>query len=255
MASFLDSAEKGFKENATNDWSAYVPPAERILDRILNPYEDVSYRVPFIFTSDQRIKNRINPVRMKMNPESVTFSQSKRITRRDTQAGAVFFHWTNAKGRNNDVINVSFSGSTGNISLRTGAQNLTVGGSSIRQLNDAIKRQTRQEGLDITSLGGAAKIVNFWNLYSLTAEPVLDTQFGFNNRFYFMYSSPLLGNAMITFVGHFDRVLEFTDDANNPFSKNYTFSFVATETIPSMDDIFKYVSASIGDQFFSDAIE
>ena len=95
---------------------------ERILDRILNPYEDVAYRVPFIFTSDQRIKNRVPPVRMKMNPETVTFTQNKRITRRDTQSGAVFYHWTNAKGRNNDVINISFTGATGNINIRQGAQ-------------------------------------------------------------------------------------------------------------------------------------
>jgi hypothetical protein len=252
MANFFKSFGQGVKENFKNDYRYAIPPAERILDRILNPFEDVNYRVPFVFTSDQRIQKEIPPVRMKMNPESVTFSQAKRITRRDTQAGAVFFHWTNAKGRNNDVINVNFSGSTGNISLRTGAQNLTVLGDTIRSLNDKIRSFTQQEGLDIATLGGASKIVNFWNLYSLTAEPVLDPTSNFNNRFYFMYTSPLLGNAMITFIGHFDKVLEFTDDANNPFSKNYTFSFVATETIPSMDDIFKYVSASIGDQFFSE---
>ena len=252
MANYFKNFGKALDRNFAKDYRGFVPPAERILDRILNPYGDTDYRVPFVFTSDLRIRDNLPPVRMKMNPESVTFSQAKRITRRDTQAGAVYFHWTNAKGRNNDVINVSFSGSTGNISLRTGAQNLTILGQSIRNLHDRINRLVGGEGLDIATLGGAAKIVNFWNLYSLTADPVLDPDTGFNNRFYFMYSSPLLGNAMITFIEHFDRVLEFSDDSNNPFSKNYSFSFVATETIPSMDDIFKYISASIGDQFFSE---
>ena len=252
MANFFKSFGQGVKENFSNDFKYAVAPAERILDRILNPYEDVAYRVPFVFTSDNRIINKIPPVRMKLNPESVSFTQAKRITRRDTQGGAVFFHWTNSKGRNNDVINVNFSGSTGNISLRTGAQNLTVLGKSIRQINEGLRTVTKQEGLDVSTLGGASKIVNFWNLYSLTTEPVLDPILNYNNRFYFMYTSPILGNAMITFIGHFDRVLEFTDEASNPFSKNYSFGFVATETIPSMDEIFSYVSQTIGDQFFSE---
>lgn len=232
-----------------------MPTAERILDRILNPYEDVAYRVPFIFTSDQRIKNQYPPVRMKMNPESVTFTQAKRITRRDTQSGAVFFHWTNVKGRNNDVINVSFAGTTGNINLRTGMQrnsgSLKVS-EGIKQLRDFMKSQTKQAGLDVENMAGASKLVNFWNLYSLTREPVVDPVFGYQNKFYFMYSSPILGNAMVQFIGHFDRVLEFTDDAANPFSKSYSFSFVATESIPSMDDIYRYISLALGREFFNE---
>lgn len=230
-----------------------IPTAERILDRILNPYEDVSYRVPFIFTSDQRNRNGVPPVRMKMNPESVTFSQNKRITRRDTQSGAVFFHWTNAKGRNNDIINVSFSGSTGNINLRTGMQRSSaIASDQIKKLRDFMKSVTKQEGLDVETLAGASKLVNFWNLYSLTREPILDPSYGYPNKFYFMYSSPILGNATVTFIGHFDKVLEFTDDAANPFSKNYSFSFVAVDTMPSMDDIFRYVSLAIGNEFFNE---
>lgn len=249
MSQFLDNLKRAF--GPSNGMP--VPTVERILDRILNPYEDVAYRVPFIFTSDQRIKNEISPVRMKMNPESVTFTQNKRITRRDTQSGAVFFHWTNAKGQNNDVINISFSGTTGNINLRTGMQrNSKFMSEQIKKLRDFLKSATKQEGLDVETLAGASKLVNFWNLYNLTVEPVIDPIDGYQNKFYFMYSSPLLGNALIQFIGHFDRVLEFTDDANNPFSKNYSFSFVATETIPSMDTIFRYVSLALGQEFFNE---
>jgi len=230
-----------------------VPSIERILDRILNPYEDVEYRVPFIFTSDQRIKNGISPVRMKVNPETVTFTQNKRISRKDTQSGAVFYHWTNAKGRNNDVINISFTGSTGNINIRQGAQrNSKFASEFLKKSRDYLKTLTKQEGLDVSNMAGASKLVNFWNLYSLTTEPVIDPFAGYNNRFYFMYTSPLLGNAMVQFVGHFDRVLEFTDDASNPFSKTYSFSFVATETIPTMDEIFRYVSMALGSEFFNE---
>ena len=250
MNAFLDNLRTAFASETLP-----VPTVERILDRILNPYEDVAYRVPFIFTSDQRINDKIPPVRMKMNPETVTFTQGKRITRRDTQSGAVFYHWVNAKGRNNDVINIGFSGATGNINIRTGAQRNSVYFSEkIKQFRDWVKTTTKQEGLDIQTLAGASKLANFWNLYSLTREPMLDPFLGYPNRFYFMWSSPLIGNALIQFIGYFDRVLEFTDDASNPFSKNYTFSFVATETIPSMDDIFHYISLSLGREFFNELV-
>jgi len=250
MATFLENLRNTFGGETTP-----TPSTERILDRILNPYEDVAYRVPFMFTSDQRMNNGIDPVRMKMNPETVTFSQNKRITRRDTQSGAVFYHWTNAKGRNNDVINISFAGATGNINIRTGMQrNSKYLSENIKKFRDWVKSVTNQEGLDIEALQGASKLVNFWNLYSLTREPVIDPFGGYPNRFYFMYSSPMLANALIQFIGHFDRVLEFTDDAANPFSKTYSFSFVATETIPSMDDIFRYISLTLGTEFFNELV-
>ena len=250
-STFLDNLNQAF---GSSNGSPVTTP-ERLLDRILNPYENVSYRVPFIFTSDKRIHDKVPPVRMKMNPETVTFTQNKRITRRDTQSGAVFFHWTNVKGQNNDVINISFSGTTGNINLRTGAQmNSPLGSEQIKKLRDFMQSATGQQGLAVESLAGASKLANFWNLYCLTTEPVLDTDTGFQNKFYFMYSSPILGNALVQFIGYFDRVLEFTDDATNPFSKTYSFSFVATETIPTMDSMYRYVSGVLGSQFFNELV-
>jgi hypothetical protein len=228
------------------------PSPDRVLDRILNPYEDISYRVPFMFTSDLRSQKNVPPVRMKVNPQSVTFSQSKRITRRDTQSGAVFFHWTNAKGSNNDVINIAFSGQTGNINLRTGAKRANALSSELAQFQDWVKSVTKQEGLEIATISGAAHLMSFWNLYALTREPMFDPVSGQPNQFHVMYSSPILGNAMVDFVGHFDRVLEFSDEAAEPFNKSYNFSFVASASIPSMDDIYKYLSLSLGRQFFDE---
>lgn len=225
---------------------------ERILDRILNPYEDISYRVPFMITSDFRKQKGIPPVRMKINPQTVTFSQSKRITRRDTQSGAVYFHWTNAAGTNNDVIQINFSGQTGNINLRTGAKQATVVNDMLKQFRDWVKSATQQEGLDVANFSGAAKLVNFLNLYTITREPVVDKQTGYPNHFHISYASPVFGNSIVTFHGFFDRVLEFTDDANDPFNKNYSFSFTATSSSPSMDSIYQYVSSGLGREFFND---
>jgi hypothetical protein len=236
-----------------NDNFVPMPTADRILDRILHPYEETEYRVPFIFTSDFRIRGKVPPIRMKMNPTSVQISQNKRITRKDTQAGAVFFHWTDARGKNNDVVNLSFSGSTGNINLRTGMQrNSPIFSDQIKNSRDAISAGTKQEGLDVQSFSGASKLANFWNLYSLTSEPVMDPSTGDINRFYFIYSSPILGNTMVQFIGHFDKVLDLTDSADNPFSKDYSFSFVATETVPSMDMMYRYVTTALGQEFFNE---
>ena len=41
------------------------PSTDKILERILNPYEDIDYRVPFLFTSDLRNRDNVPPVRMK----------------------------------------------------------------------------------------------------------------------------------------------------------------------------------------------
>lgn len=228
---------------------------ERVLERILNPYEDISYRVPFMFTSDLRKMNKIPPVRLKVNPSSVHFTQAKRITRKDTQAGAVFFHWTNAKGRNNDVINISFEGQTGNINLRTGAQRQHWASDFVVQFQDWVKSITKQEGLEVSTISGAAHLMSFWSLYNLTREPMVDPLTGMPNQFHIMYSSPLLGNAMIDFVGHFDKVLDFSEDASNPFNASYSFSFVASASVPSMDDVYKYLSAALGRQFFPELEE
>lgn len=228
------------------------PSTDKILERILNPYEDISYRVPFMFTSDLRSAQNIPPVRMKVNPQSVTFTQSKRITRRDTQSGAVFFHWTNARGRNNDVLQIQFSGQTGNLNLRSGMKRANWASDKLKQFQQWVKSVTKQKGLDVANLSGAAKLVNFWNLYSLTREPMIDPVSGMPNQFHVLYSSPILGNAIVDFIGHFDRVMEFTDEATEPYNKNYSFSFTALSSMPSMDDIYKYISLSIGREFFND---
>jgi len=229
-----------------------IPRPERVLERILNPYEDISYRVPFMFTSDIRKRNNIPPVRLRVNPRSVTFSQNKRITRRDTQAGAIYFHWANSLGSNNDVITINFSGQTGNINLRMGANRRNWASEQLKKLREWSQGVTKDQALEIESLSGVTKLMSFWNLYTITREPMIDVRNGSPVRYYAMYSSPIFANALIHFTGHFDRVLEFTDDADNPFNKNYSFSFVATSSDPPMDFIYRYLSTTLGREFFNE---
>ncbi len=249
-------------DTAKNRWKSLysangmpAPRPEDVMNRILNPYEDTDYRVPFMFNSSMRIGSAIPPVRMKVNPASVSFSQNKRITRRDTQSGAVFFHWCNEKGRNNDVINISFSGKTGNINLRSGASRQNWASDGLRKWRDKLKSATidgNAGSMEPEVVAGATKLTNFLNLYSHTREPMYDPISGKANQFYILYSSPLFANALITFIGHYDRVMEFSEEANDPFNPTYSFSFVATDSVPSMDDVYKYVSSMLGRSFFNE---
>ena len=246
--------------NAPNS-THMIPNFGMVLERDLNPYKDASLRVPFYLTSSYRRALGINGVSMKVNPENVSFKQTKRMTRRDTQGGAVFFHWTNTFGRNNDLLELEFSGQTGNINIQTGARR--KGGLALSRqaqrlsyfLEGKIEDLSRDKdpiGLQMVGehldMGGAAKLLNFWNLYSLTREPVVDPNTGAPIYYYISYNSTILGNTYITFMGHFNRVLDFTDNSSNPFSKNYSFGFTAISSMPPMDTIYSSIVQNISQE-------
>lgn len=237
-----------------------------VLERSLNPFDDKTLRVPFYLDSTYRQKLGVKGVSMMVNPTSVSFSQAKRTTRKDTQGGSVFYHWTNRMGRNNDVLEMNFSGQTGNINIRTGT--LTTGAAAmipgsrgpIDWMNNLAAKATtstgdapasvKQQGNDY-SVSGAAKLACFWNLYALTREPNVDPQNGAPVYYYIAYNSPVFGNTYVTFIGHFNKVLDFTDDATNPFNKLYTFSFTALASVPSMDYIYAVVSDNLRTVFMN----
>lgn len=237
-----------------------------VLDRAFNPNEDRSLRVPFYMTSTYRQSLGVPGVSMLVNPSSVSFRQPKRITKQQTQAGTIFYHWSDQDGRNNDILELEFSGQTGNINIRNG----TIKKGFIGAISDQISQKTGGPGpigwlnqvadsnssVDSSSLGvvlqgdsytasGASKLSNFLNLYSLTREPTIHPRLKTPVYYYISYSSPVFGNTFVTFIGHFSRVLEFTDDANNPFSANYSMGFTVLSSIPSMDRIFSTVSNNL----------
>lgn len=241
-----------------------IPSFAKALERLLNPYEDPSLRVPFVMYSDYRVKRGMPSLKMLMNPQTVTFRQNKRISRRDTRSGATFFHWTDQSGRNNDILELDFAGQTGNISLRRGgfpADNWVAG--KIDQATDWLNEKLDQasDSLDAalgvepqgvaTDMSGAGKLAQFWNLYQLTTEPVMDPYDGRPSYSYIQYISPLFGNTGVTFVGHFSRVLEITDDSNEPFNKNYSFGFTAIGSQPSMSVMYTVISENLSQEFLT----
>jgi len=237
-----------------------------VLERSLNPHGDRYLRVPFYLTSSYREKLGIKGVSLKTNPSAVSFRSPKRTTRRDTRGGATFFHWTNTLGRNNDLLEMDFQGQTGNINIKAGTHLKGVTGvagavsDGVDWLNDALSDlngANTDTPIAVEAMGkhidssGAAKLVNFHNLASLTREPMVDPRTGGPIAYYIWYSSPIFGNSYITLVGHFNRGLEFTDNATDPNNLKYSFGFTVQSSFPSMDYLYTTILRNISNQFMN----
>ncbi len=246
-----------------------IPNFAMFLERALNPHKDARLRVPFYMTSSWRQNLKIKGVSMRLNPSSVSFRQEKRISYRDTQWGKVYFHWTDSSGRNNDILTMEFSGQTGNINIKSStrgkgffgaSQAMNKAGSWVSSkvtdvtgsvdTDDPGSLRVSGAGLDMS---GASKLANFHNLWSLTREPILDPRTGKPIYYYITYASPLFGNTLITFIGHFHRPLDVIDDANNnPFNAQYSFGFTAQGSYPAMDFIYTSILQNLSQAFIND---
>lgn len=157
-------------------------------------------------------------INMAVNPNTIRWSQPKRYVKRDTMNGSVFFHFTDSKGQNNDILTLTFSGSTGNINTQNGLDNSTNTGADVK--------------------------LRIWHeLYALTREPVL-LDGGLKNEIFITYRTVLMP-IPITFVGFFNQVLEFTENAAHPFSRDYTFGFTVTNTSPPLDDLTNKLNSAL----------
>jgi hypothetical protein len=157
----------------------------------------------------------MSEIEMAINPRSIRWEQPKRWTKRDTREGSAFFHFTNSRGQNNDILTLQFEGTTGNIDTR---------------------------GSDVT---GAFHKWEVWhNLYLLTREPVL-LEDGSENLIRITYRSPLWRQA-VNFLGFFESVLEFSEVADKPHSRDWSFSFKVMETDPDLDRMLYEMLTTIG---------
>jgi hypothetical protein len=212
-------------------------------------------RVPFVFTSTRRLRllginseisltdpdffttlttpnqtiNELPVIEMMINPNSIDWSQPKRIVKRDVQEGSVYFHFTNTRGENNDILVASFRGNTGNINPR-----------------GSVKLQSSEQ---ITSndvdTGAFKKLIVWHNLWNLTREPILLPD-GTINEFLIVYNSTTIP-FQISLVGIFNEVLKFTESSDKPFSRDYSFSFSVQEVVPPLEDIVNEIQTSMFD--------
>lgn len=209
------------------------------------PFSDPN-RVPMIFTSLKRLRqasaslastryvteaqvlnsqqtagstDMLTAIEMAVNPNSISFRQPKRIVKRDTQEGSVFFHFTNSKGENNDILTMEFRGNTGNLDFR-GDVNTDQGIFST------------QGGYNT---GAGRKLLLWQNLWALTREAMLLDDKS-RNEFLILYSSVGIP-VQISLIGHYNSVLEFTENAEKPFTRDYSMSFTVQEIVPPLDDL------------------
>lgn len=155
-------------------------------------------------------------IEMAVNPNSISWKQAKRVTKRDVQDGSIFFHFTNKNGENNDILTMDFRGNTGNINLLTNLAQTGITQAS----NDT---------------GAYRKALTWHNLWNLTRERVLldDNTI---NEFLIVYNSTII-TSEIMLIGFFSNVLEWTDSADKPNSKDYSMSFTVQQVEPPLDFI------------------
>ena len=64
------------------------------------------------------------------------------------------------------------------------------------------------------------------------------------NEFYITYRTVLMP-IQITLVGFFSQVMEFTESAQDPFNRDYSFAFTVVYTSPSLDELVDRVGTSL----------
>lgn len=183
---------------------------------------------------EQEIVNSMPSIALALNPKSVRFTQAKRFVKKDVRNGSVFFHFTNSKGQNNDILTMSFQGNTGNIDL-SGSVITPERNPTALQSGTGIDAQQRVE----QDTGALRKLMVWHNLYQLSREPMLLDD-NTENEFTISYVSPLFPQP-IEFKGFFEKVLEFEESAAKPNSRDYSFSFIVTSTEPDLDELVTYV--------------
>lgn len=152
-------------------------------------------------------------VMLSLNPKSISFDQPKRFSRHDTKTGATFHHFTNSLYENNDVLKLTFQGSTGSIVIFSDMS--------------PEEREPAQE-----------RLRQWHDLYQLTREQMYFQKDNVlvRNRFHIVYASPLIP-VPFTFTGFYENVLKFSETADKPRSRSYDMSFIVEEVSPPMSDL------------------
>jgi hypothetical protein len=181
------------------------------------------------------------PIRMMVNPHSVQFKQPKRITKRNTQGGTIYFHWSDLNGSNLDILEIAFKGRTGNILNKPPVASGPSGiAGAIGSGLAAAAAFLGGVGPSATPNTGAAKHFTWARLYELTRTPQLDPATGNRNVCQIYYTSPLFP-LPISFYGFFNQALDFGETAEQPFLVEWSFNFVVQYTMPDLNTISSYL--------------
>lgn len=166
--------------------------------------------------------NAFTEINTLINPLSIQWDQGKRISRRDVRNGSVFFHFTDDRGQDNDILKLKIRGHTGNVDLR----------------GDAFPLPATQ---DTASL---RKLAIFQNLYTLTREPRLIPPRTVNTMT-IRYTTKMFP-AGITLFGFYESVISFEESADMPNAVEWSMEFTVQSTEPRLDEIVQ-VTQRLGD--------
>ena len=197
-------------------------------------------RIPMLLTCSEWMDNGYPAIALRINPHNVAFKQPKRVTKRNTQGGTVYMHWSDENGSNNDVLELDFSGRTGNINLRRNEQvRLSKAGAALQDVANWLTGASPEDADKYKNQGGG-KLYTWARLYQLTRMPMLNRQTKRQNLFHILYRSPLFPRPIL-FIGFFNNVLNFTETAENPYLVEWSFNFVVQYTVPDLDGISDYL--------------
>jgi hypothetical protein len=219
-------------------------------------------RIPMCIWSDATTARGESPIQLRINPHAVNFKQPKRITKKQTQAGTVYMHWSDENGSNNDILELQFKGRTGNINIKQDPPpNNTFVGNALNNLANSLSNNPPGQGRTPTQ--GAGKLYTWARLYQLTAAPKLDFLPVGNTAnvtrqdvtSYILYRSPLFPQG-IRFDGFFNNVLDFGEVAEQPWLIEWSFSFVVQKTNPPLTKLTSYLNNILmgGDQAFAQTV-
>ena len=165
-------------------------------------------------------------IAMAINPQSIRWDQPKRFVKKDTQTGALFLFFADNAGENNDILTLTINGTSGNIDTRAFA--------NIDKSAQAYATQN------------AKKLITWHKLYQLTRQPMFYTVssegVSYQNNFYIIYRT-LLMPFELRLTGFFSKVLEFTENAADPFKRDFSMQFTVTSTNPPLSDLVRFLTS------------
>lgn len=209
----------------------FIADAAKVLTETLATGAPRRVRQPVVWQSQMRADRNEPALLMRINPQQVQFQQGKRIQKQDTVSGSTYFHFSNTRGQNNDILTLQLSGTTGNIDPR--AIQRHIGKTSLADFS--------------TDKTGALDNLRAWvSFYQLTLEPIVDLSTGRPNLVTMQYASSLFPKP-ISFIGFFGSVLQFTEMASEPFQRQWSVPFIVNRTEPALDTIVRYLAEQVAD--------
>jgi hypothetical protein len=177
-------------------------------------------------------QSTIGEIGLIVNFKNVQFDAPKRIGERKVRGGTAFMFWRDKNFYSNDIFTLTVVGDTGNL----------FDPHKVADAEYAYPDKSKTVIAGATIQGSAApkeKLQMFFQLLALSKEKNYQDD-GKENLFYIIYNSATFREP-IRFWGHFETGLTFSDDAEDPFHKEFNFNFKVYYSEPDLIDYFNLI--------------